>query len=97
MNRHYSEVSATEFMLYLIPCLNLIVTADLYLYRTCKDNKDKAFADCSIPQEKTDAQINAELGISEEEECLNVQPIFKGVEPSKLAGLYIIVTSDCVS
>ncbi|KAM0940024.1 putative [histone H3]-lysine(4) N-trimethyltransferase chromatin remodeling SET family [Dioscorea sansibarensis] len=52
---------------------------------TCKDNKDKAFADCSIPQEKTDAQINAELGISEDEECSNVQPIFKGVEPSKLA------------
>ncbi|KAJ0976840.1 hypothetical protein J5N97_012314 [Dioscorea zingiberensis] len=51
----------------------------------CKDNADKAFADCSIPQEKTDAQINAELGISDEEDCSNVQPIFKGVEPSKLA------------
>ncbi|KAF7816807.1 histone-lysine N-methyltransferase ASHH2 isoform X1 [Senna tora] len=31
---------------------------------TCKDNNDKAFADCSIPQEKSNADINAELGLS---------------------------------
>ncbi|KAH9300569.1 hypothetical protein KI387_012152, partial [Taxus chinensis] len=31
----------------------------------CCDNLDKAFADCSIPQEKSDAEINAELNISE--------------------------------
>uniref|UniRef100_A0A803QKC0 Histone-lysine N-methyltransferase ASHH2 n=1 Tax=Cannabis sativa TaxID=3483 RepID=A0A803QKC0_CANSA len=35
---------------------------------TCKDNMDKAFADCSIPQEKSNKDINAELGLSEEEE-----------------------------
>lgn len=32
---------------------------------TCKDNGDKAFADCSIPQEKTNAEINAELDLSD--------------------------------
>ncbi|KAL6634553.1 hypothetical protein ACP70R_027224 [Stipagrostis hirtigluma subsp. patula] len=32
---------------------------------TCKDNTDKAFADCSIPQEKTNAEINAELELSD--------------------------------
>ncbi|KAF4353744.1 hypothetical protein F8388_024313 [Cannabis sativa] len=34
----------------------------------CKNNMDKAFADCSIPQEKSNKDINAELGLSEEEE-----------------------------
>ncbi|XP_064969980.1 uncharacterized protein LOC135615432 [Musa acuminata AAA Group] len=33
--------------------------------RTCKDNSDKAFGDCSIPQEKTNSEINAELEISD--------------------------------
>lgn len=32
---------------------------------TCKDNGDKAFADCSIPQVKTNAEINAELDLSD--------------------------------
>ncbi|CAN6583748.1 unnamed protein product [Malus baccata var. baccata] len=32
---------------------------------TCKDNKDEAFADCSIPQEKSNSEINAELDISD--------------------------------
>ncbi|KAK1361420.1 histone-lysine N-methyltransferase ASHH2-like [Heracleum sosnowskyi] len=31
----------------------------------CKDNADKDFADCSIPQEKSNAEINAELDISD--------------------------------
>lgn len=31
----------------------------------CKDNMDKAFADCSIPQEKSNGEINAELEISD--------------------------------
>ncbi|CAK8567412.1 unnamed protein product [Lathyrus sativus] len=31
---------------------------------TCKDSGDKAFADCAIPQEKSNAEINAELGLS---------------------------------
>ncbi|KAI9199935.1 hypothetical protein LWI28_000551 [Acer negundo] len=34
----------------------------------CKDNLDKAFADCSASQEKTNADINAELGLSDYEE-----------------------------
>lgn len=36
---------------------------------TCKDNQDQAFADCSIPQEKSNAEINAELQISDEEDA----------------------------
>ncbi|KAK9134953.1 hypothetical protein Syun_014283 [Stephania yunnanensis] len=36
---------------------------------TCNDNMDKAFADCSVPQEKTNAEINAELQISDEEDA----------------------------
>uniref|UniRef100_A0ACD5W5U5 Uncharacterized protein n=1 Tax=Avena sativa TaxID=4498 RepID=A0ACD5W5U5_AVESA len=32
---------------------------------TCKDNKDKTFSDCSIPQEKTNSEINAELDLSD--------------------------------
>ncbi|KAJ1279490.1 hypothetical protein BS78_04G160800 [Paspalum vaginatum] len=32
---------------------------------TCKDNGDKAFADCSIPQVKSNAEINAELDLSD--------------------------------
>ncbi|OMO57166.1 hypothetical protein COLO4_35487 [Corchorus olitorius] len=34
----------------------------------CGDNVDKAFADCSIPQAKSNADIDAELGISDAEE-----------------------------
>ncbi|KAI8014969.1 Histone-lysine N-methyltransferase ASHH2 [Camellia lanceoleosa] len=36
---------------------------------TCMDNIDKGFADCSIPQEKSNAEINAELEISDEEDA----------------------------
>ncbi|KAL2893995.1 Histone-lysine N-methyltransferase ASHH2 [Bienertia sinuspersici] len=36
---------------------------------TCKDNQDQTFADCAIPQEKSNAEINAELQISDEEEA----------------------------
>lgn len=40
---------------------------------TCKENVDKDFADCSIPQEKSNSEINAELEISdascEEDSC----------------------------
>ncbi|KAL9259430.1 Histone-lysine N-methyltransferase ASHH2-like protein [Drosera capensis] len=35
---------------------------------TCKDNHDKAFAECSIPQEKSDEAINTELELSDEED-----------------------------
>ncbi|KAH9624060.1 hypothetical protein KSS87_001821 [Heliosperma pusillum] len=38
---------------------------------TCKDNQDQAFADCSIPQEKSNAAINEELQISDEEDGRN--------------------------
>ncbi|KAM0019377.1 putative [histone H3]-lysine(4) N-trimethyltransferase chromatin remodeling SET family [Helianthus debilis subsp. tardiflorus] len=43
----------------------------------CKDNQDKAFADCSIPQEKSNADINEELELSEasceEDACNNTR------------------------
>ncbi|KAL0438140.1 UNVERIFIED_CONTAM: Histone-lysine N-methyltransferase ASHH2 [Sesamum latifolium] len=43
--------------------------------KTCKDNTDKDFADCSIPQEKSNSEINEELEISdascEEDACGN--------------------------
>ncbi|XP_027904008.1 LOW QUALITY PROTEIN: histone-lysine N-methyltransferase ASHH2 [Vigna unguiculata] len=32
---------------------------------TCKDSGDSAFADCAVPQEKSNAEINAELGLSD--------------------------------
>ncbi|KAI7753224.1 hypothetical protein M8C21_002405, partial [Ambrosia artemisiifolia] len=41
---------------------------------TCKENMDKAFADCSIPQEKSNTDINEELELSEascEEDACN--------------------------
>ncbi|KAL1171050.1 hypothetical protein V6Z11_A05G253000 [Gossypium hirsutum] len=48
----------------------------------CGDNTDKTFADCSIPQEKSNADINAELGVSDAEEdgCdgLNYKEFEKG-------------------
>uniref|UniRef100_A0A2P2L0A5 Histone-lysine N-methyltransferase ASHH2 n=1 Tax=Rhizophora mucronata TaxID=61149 RepID=A0A2P2L0A5_RHIMU len=34
----------------------------------CMDNMDKAYADCSIPQEKANEEINAELGLSDADE-----------------------------
>ncbi|XP_076885699.1 histone-lysine N-methyltransferase ASHH2-like [Bidens hawaiensis] len=43
----------------------------------CKDNLDKAFADCSIPQEMSNADINEELELSEasgeEDACNNTR------------------------
>ncbi|MBA0566186.1 hypothetical protein Golob_011029, partial [Gossypium lobatum] len=48
----------------------------------CGDNMDKTFADCSIPQEKSNADINEELGVSDAEEdgCdgLNYKEFEKG-------------------
>uniref|UniRef100_A0A1D1Y970 Histone-lysine N-methyltransferase ASHH2 n=3 Tax=Anthurium amnicola TaxID=1678845 RepID=A0A1D1Y970_9ARAE len=57
---------------------------------TCKDNSDKAFADCTIPQEKTNAEINAELEISDascEEDFLAEQLNFKASERKPAAAL----------
>ncbi|KAL5993096.1 hypothetical protein ACLOJK_014017 [Asimina triloba] len=54
---------------------------------TCKDNLDKAFADCLIPQEKTNAEINAELEISDascEEDSCSAYPLSRGSERKQL-------------
>ncbi|XP_015885762.3 uncharacterized protein LOC107421114 isoform X1 [Ziziphus jujuba] len=50
---------------------------------TCKDNMDKAFACCSIPQEKSNAEINAELELSDasgEEDASGTRLNQKGLE-----------------
>ncbi|CAM6092174.1 unnamed protein product [Calypogeia fissa] len=36
---------------------------------SCRENPDKVFQDCSVPQEKSNAEINAELEISEVSVC----------------------------
>ncbi|XP_042475945.1 histone-lysine N-methyltransferase ASHH2-like isoform X2 [Macadamia integrifolia] len=49
----------------------------------CKDNADKAFSDCSIPQEKSNAEINAELEISDascEEDAYDRRRNYKAFE-----------------
>lgn len=50
---------------------------------TCKDNVDKALADCSTPQEKSNADINAELELSDasgEEDASGTRLNYKGLE-----------------
>ena len=37
--------------------------------RSCKENPNKRFADCSIPQVKSNEEINRDLGISESSSC----------------------------
>ncbi|PKA66785.1 Histone-lysine N-methyltransferase ASHH2 [Apostasia shenzhenica] len=51
---------------------------------TCRDNVDEAFADCAIPQEKTDEEINIDLGISDEY-CFAGQPSYLQIEPQRTA------------
>ncbi|GFY85564.1 histone-lysine N-methyltransferase [Actinidia rufa] len=62
----------------------LNMSTSLILVRTCKDNMDKGFADCSIPQEKSNSEINAELEISDascEEDGSNSRSNSKRLEP----------------
>ncbi|CAN0928431.1 Histone-lysine N-methyltransferase ASHH2 [Linum grandiflorum] len=48
---------------------------------TCKDNVEKEYADCSIPQEKSNSEINAELGISDgDEDAFDIPLNSKGLE-----------------
>lgn len=57
----------------------------------CKDNFDTAFADCSIPQEKSNAEINAELGISDaDEDAYDIPSKNKGLECKSKTGLQCI-------
>ncbi|EEF42093.1 huntingtin interacting protein, putative [Ricinus communis] len=52
----------------------------------CKDNMDKAFADCSISQEKSNAEINAELGLSDaDEDACDVPLKNRGLEYKRTA------------
>ena len=59
---------------------------------------DKAFADCSVPQEKSNADINAELGISDAEEdgCdgLNYKELEKGLKSKSMTGITFAVDSQ---
>ncbi|XP_072969717.1 uncharacterized protein [Typha angustifolia] len=55
---------------------------------TCKDNADKEFANCLIPQEKTNAEINAELELSDascDEDSCSMQTNFKGIKTSTIS------------
>ncbi|KAL6215044.1 hypothetical protein ACLB2K_014475 [Fragaria x ananassa] len=50
---------------------------------TCRENQDRDFADCSISQEKSNAEINAELEISDasgEEDASGTQLHYKTLE-----------------
>lgn len=59
---------------------------------------DKAFADCSIAQEKSNADINAELGISDAEEdgCdgFNYKELEKGFETKLMTGIMFVIDSQ---
>lgn len=65
------------------------ISPRIQLYRVCGDNINKAFADCSIPQEKSNAEINKELEISElsgEEDASYANPDAKGFPDKHLTG-----------
>ncbi|CAN1176033.1 Histone-lysine N-methyltransferase ASHH2 [Linum perenne] len=52
---------------------------------TCTDNVDKEYADCSIPQEKSNSEINAELGISDgDEDSFDIPLNSKGLESKQI-------------
>lgn len=66
---------------------------------TCKDNLDKAFAACSIPQEKSNAEINVELDISDasgEEDACGARLNFKGLDCRRSTG-HQDSTFKCIS
>ncbi|XP_050208602.1 histone-lysine N-methyltransferase ASHH2 [Mercurialis annua] len=61
----------------------------------CKDNTDNAFADCSIPQEKSNAEINAELGISDgEEDVCDAPSKNKGLEHKAVEYMHTTVSKE---
>ncbi|KAJ4700765.1 histone-lysine N-methyltransferase ASHH2-like [Melia azedarach] len=67
---------------------SLLELIDEHCRWVCKDNMDKAFADCSIPQEKSNEDINAELGLSdfEEDDSLeNYDRLGNGLDSSSTA------------
>ncbi|KAF5444681.1 hypothetical protein F2P56_033797 [Juglans regia] len=66
---------------------------------TCKENMDIAFADCSIPQEKSNAEINVELDISDasgEEDVNDARLNYKASECKRSTG-YQESTFKCTS
>ncbi|PON60140.1 Methyltransferase [Parasponia andersonii] len=66
-----------------IPAEDADIIDEIKCTWTCKDNKDKAFADCSIPQEKSNAEINAELELSDasgEEDVSGTLVNYEGLE-----------------
>lgn len=58
--------------------------------RTCKDNVDEAFADCAIPQEKTDDEINNDLGISVLDYCSTTPHIHGESAPLRPSGILFV-------
>ena len=57
---------------------------------------DKNFADCSIHQEKSNAEINAELGLSDaDEDACDVSLKNKALEYKRAAGIqYLLVVAE---
>uniref|UniRef100_A0A7I4BUC1 Uncharacterized protein n=1 Tax=Physcomitrium patens TaxID=3218 RepID=A0A7I4BUC1_PHYPA len=64
---------------------------DTNVYWSCKENPNKQFADCSIPQVKSNEEINRDLGISEssfcdededgkEDETCDSRPMYNGIQ-----------------
>lgn len=69
------------------------MSCDLF-ERTCKDNSDKALADCAIPQEMSNAEINAELGLSDasgEEDAYEGSKNYKELEFPQPLGMYYLL------
>lgn len=54
-----------QVLCYISVIVTYILLCVIFFCRTCKDSDDKAYADCSIAQEKSNAEINVELGISD--------------------------------
>lgn len=68
----------------------------IFFWRTCKDSSDSAFADCAVPQEKSNAEINAELGLSDasgEEDAYEGSKNFKELEYRPPFGMLHLLAS----
>ena len=57
--------------------------------RSCKENPNKNFADCSVPQEKSNSEINAELDLdfSDHSTCEEGDGKYRAVDSSNSKGL----------
>lgn len=61
-------------------------------HRTCDDNLDKTFADCSVPQEKSDHAINIELELSDCDEDVDEVSEATTLKKSQPIGMHTIIS-----